>query len=181
MRGNRAKTASKSFLPCAACRAFTLVELIAAMAVIAILAFLAAPNLTNAWQQFQAARCASNMRSITTALHSYLHDHQNVWPQGPKPDAGQEWDRFWLASLQPYGIGPTTWRCPAMAPGTSPDTPGLHYMPTMFPPVKGIATRWAKHPWLMERGSGHGQGALICFQDGSIKSFDKVLAELGVR
>ncbi len=61
------------------------------------------------------------------------------------------------------------------------DRPKVHYTPTMFNATPGIATRWATQPWLIERSSVHAQGALICFPDGAIKSFDKVLAEQGVR
>ena len=54
-------------------------------------------------------------------------------------------------------------------------------MPTAFGPTPGLATRWATHPWLIERADSHGQGPLICFPDGSVKPFNKVLAEQGVR
>lgn len=121
------------------------------------------------------------MRNITTGLHAYLQDNNRQWPQGPTPDAGPAWENFWLGVLQPYGIGPKTWQCPGVATSSDPDATCIHYVPTMFPGVPGIATRWPTQPWLIERGEGHGQGALICFPDGSIKSFDKVLAEQGVR
>ncbi|MFM8887999.1 MAG: type II secretion system protein [Chthoniobacterales bacterium] len=161
--------------------AFTLLEIIAVMAVLSVLTYLAIPNFKGIMLRAQAVRCQGNMRSITVGLHNYLPDNENIWPQGPSPDAGPAWEDFWLSVLQPYGITPATWRCPSIAMGADEDAPKVHYMPTMFPPVKGIANRWSTHPWLIERGSGHGQGALICFPDGSVKSFDKVLAELGAR
>lgn len=151
------------------------------MAIMVILTFLAAPNLKGAWRKFQEARCTANMRGITTGLHEYLADNQNLWPQGPPPQSGTAWEHFWLAVLQPYGIGESSWRCPGVDLRANPDGPRVHYMPTMFPAVPGIATKWTTHPWLMERGEGHGQGALICFPDGSVKPFDKVLAEVGAR
>lgn len=163
--------------------AFTLVELVAVMAVLTILTALAWPNFAAYRRQMTAVVCMGNMKNITTGLHGYLQDHGNVWPQGPAPNAGAAWEDFWLGALQPYGIGPKTWQCPGVATGSDPEAPRLHYTPTMFPPLVGIATspKMTRQPWLIERGPGHGQGALICFQDGSIKSFDKVLAELGVR
>ena len=147
----------------------------------AILVVLTAPNLDNFVRKAQEVRCIANMRSITVGLNGYLQDHGNVWPQGPTPAAGAPWEIFWLSVLQPYGINDKTWQCPAVAARMKQDASKVHYTPTMFPATPGIANRWATQPWLIERGAGHGQGALICFPDGSIKSFDKVLAEQGAR
>lgn len=162
-------------------RAFTIIELIAVLAIIAILVALALPNIGTYLRKAQEVRCMANMRNITVALRGYLHDHGNVWPQGPPPSAGAAWENFWLSALQPYGITDKTWQCPAIVAQMRQDAPRVHYTPTMFPPAPGIADRWLTHPWLIERGQGHGNGALICFPDGSIKPFDKVLAELGAR
>jgi hypothetical protein len=51
----------------------------------------------------------------------------------------------------------------------------------MFPAQPGSATQWATHPWLIERANVHRDGPHICFPDGSIKSFNKILAEQGAR
>lgn len=126
----------------------------------------------------------ANMRSITVALHGYLQDHANIWPQGPSPEAGSAWDQFWIGSLQPYGISQSTWRCPAISARTKAggsEEAAIHYAPTMFEAIPGQATRWNRHPWLIERASVHRHGPLICFPDGGVKSMDKVLAEQGVR
>jgi len=161
--------------------AFTILDSVAVLAIVAILVVLAVPNFGSYARKAQEARCMANMRNITVGLRAYLQDHGNVWPQGPPPDAGAAWENFWLAVLRPYGITEKTWQCPAIMARPQEDTPRVHYTPTLFPPLPGIADRWPTHPWLIERGEGHGNGALICFPDGSIKSFDKVLAEQGVR
>ncbi len=161
--------------------AFTILDAIAAISIVAILVVLAVPNIGNYLRKAQEVRCMANMRNITVGLRGYLQDHGNIWPQGPSPNAGVEWENFWLGVLRPYGITDKTWQCPAILARSGPDTPRVHYTPTLFPAVPGIADRWSTHPWLIERGEGHGNGALICFPDGSIKSFDKVLAELGIR
>lgn len=57
----------------------------------------------------------------------------------------------------------------------------IHYTPTMFDDKPGTARRWPTQPWLIERADAHGNGALICFTDGSIKPFNKVLADQGLR
>lgn len=162
-------------------RGFTILDLIAVVSIIAILVAIAAPNLSDYLRKAQEVRCMANMRSITFGLRAYLQDHGNVWPQGPSPEAGRAWEDYWLGILRPYGITDKTWQCPSTLVSEEQDAPLVHYTPTLFPPVPGIAERWSAHPWLIERGEGHGHGALICFPDGSIKSFDKVLAELGAR
>jgi type II secretory pathway pseudopilin PulG len=162
-------------------KAFTVLDVVAAVAIIGILVLLAVPNFGNYLRKAQEVRCTANMRNITVALRGYLQDHGNVWPQGPSPEAGIAWENFWLGVLRSYGITDKTWQCPGIVARSEADAPRVHYTPTMFPPVPGIADRWATQPWLIERGEGHGHGALICFPDGSIKSFDKVMAELGAR
>lgn len=163
-------------------RAFTIIELIAVLAIIAILVALVLPNFSTYLRYAQGARCMSNMRSIATALHAYLQDNEDIWPQGPAPDAGPAWESFWQQTLLPYGISAQTWQCPGIRVDENESgVARVHYTPTMFPPVRGIARKWPTHPWLIERGEGHGHGALICFSDGTVKPFDKVLAELGVR
>lgn len=161
--------------------AFTLIELLAVIAVIATLMALAIPNLSSLANKFQEVRCTSHMKAITQGLYNYLEDNKNIWPQGPPPNAGLPWENFWLGALQPYGIDPATWRCPGIPVRDTADSPRVHYTPTLFPPVPGIAKRWTSHPWLIERGDGHGQGSLIAYPDGSVKSYHKVLAELGAR
>jgi type II secretory pathway pseudopilin PulG len=161
--------------------AFTLVELIAVLAILVLLALLTFPNVRNYLVRAGEVRCAGNMRSIAVTLHSYLPDHAMVWPQGPAPEAGAAWENFWITTLQPYGIGASTWACPTTSSDRNSEGTRVHYAPTLFPATPNIANRWATHPWLIERSEGHGNGALICFPDGSVKSFDKVLAELGVR
>jgi hypothetical protein len=56
----------------------------------------------------------------------------------------------------------------------------LHYMPAMFDATPGIARRWSTQPWLVEIANAHGQGALVCFPDGSVKSFNQILSEQGL-
>jgi len=169
------------------CRAFTIVELLAVVFLLLILISLAVPHYPKLIAKVQEVRCMANMRTIHAGLAGYLVDHEAVWPQGPSPAEGQLWSRFWLETLETYDVSRSTWQCPTIrgmmaSMGVSAaEMPELHYVPTMFTDTKGIAYRWATQPWLIERGDAHGRGALICFPDGSIKPFSKVLAEQGVR
>lgn len=166
--------------------AFTLLEVLAVLLIVLIIAALLVPNAKGLFGKVHEAACMSNMRSIQVALAGYLQDHKDVWPQGPSPAEEKNWETFWLATLQPFGIAERTWQCPAIrgmlrAQGVDDKSmPRVHYVPTMFDATPGLARRWATHPWLIERANAHGQGALICFPDGSIKAFNKVLAEQGM-
>ncbi|MFM8888274.1 MAG: type II secretion system protein [Chthoniobacterales bacterium] len=171
----------------AASGGFTLLEVLAAVLIVAIVATLALPNYQDFIRNAGQAGCIANMRSINIALHGYLQDHQAVWPQGPTPNEEQPWEQFWLSTLKPYGIAEKSWQCPsfvmsAASSGIPQDErPRVHYVPTSFGPEPNLAYRWSTQPWLIERVSAHRNGAHICFPDGSVKSFYKVLAEHGAR
>lgn len=166
---------------------FTLLEALAAVFIVAILVVLFFPNARDFLLRAGEAGCIANMRAITVGLHGYLQDNRNIWPQGPSLNEEKAWEAFWLEVLKPYGITEKTWQCPAFnselaAQGVPADErPKVHYVPTMFTAEPGIATRWATQPWLIERANVHKNGPHICFPDGSVKSFNKVLAEQGVR
>jgi prepilin-type N-terminal cleavage/methylation domain-containing protein len=161
--------------------AFTVVELLIAITILGILAALVFPNYQGILLKAQEAVCKSHMRSIHVALANYLQDHQDVWPQGPYPKNKVAWETFWFATLRPYDISENTWQCPTLKRVLADEGYRLHYTPSMFDATPGIARRWSRQPWLIERFGIHGQGPLICFPDGSVKSFSKVLAEQGVR
>ena len=166
---------------------FSLLEVVAAAAIVTILAAMAVPHFREMLARTGEATCAANMRTITVGLRGYLQDNENTWPQGPSLNEEAAWETFWLAALKPYGISEKTWQCPtfnsALAASGTPaeDRPKVHYVPTMFSAEPGIADRWSTQPWLIERASEHKHGPHICFPDGSVKSFNKVLTELGVR
>jgi Tfp pilus assembly protein PilE len=165
----------------------TLLDTILVCLLIGILLALFVPSGREFYLRAQEVACIANMRGITVGLHSYLQDHQNIWPQGPSPNEEKSWQDFWLQVLKPYDIREKNWQCQAfnsaLAAQGAPknERPLVHYIPTLFPPTPGIATRWATQPWLIERASVHKNGPHISFPDGSVKSFSKVLAEQGVR
>lgn len=144
------------------------------------------PNYGRIVNKAESLVCASKMRSLHTALNSYLQDHEMVWPQGPIPQK-PGWGRFWLATLAPYGITQSNWQCRGIRRHLrgQQDTSGvqlaLHYVPTTFSDTPNIAHRWASQPWLIEASNAHGQGCLICMADGSVKSMYQILYEQGHR
>ena len=164
-------------------RGFTLLEILLVVVIVAILAAFLLPNYQPLLARAQEAKCLANMRTIRLALDSYLNDHQQVWPQGPPPEESG-WAPFWLQVLRPYGVSERTWQCPTIR-GFLREQGGeevpLHYIPTMFDATPGTARRWTTQPWLIEIADAHGQGPLICFPDGSVKSSRRVLLEQGLQ
>ena len=164
--------------------AFTLIEVLAVVLIILILAAFIAPNYRPMLERAQGVICASHMRSIRLGMDNYLNDHQQVWPQAPPPTEAAAWSQFWVATLAPYGITGATWQCPTirgLLKESGEKGPLIHYTPAIFDATPGIARRWSTQPWLVEIANAHGQGALVCFPDGSVKSFSQILAEQGLR
>ncbi len=167
--------------------AFSLLEIVCIIAIVAILAAFAIPEYPRWLAAANQVRCMANMRSLHVGLGTYLNDHQDIWPQGPGPNTGAPWAEFWIRTLETVDVPARTWECPTIYSKLnkpSRDTitgNSVHYIPTMFDNKPGTARRWPTQPWLIERADVHGNGAVICFTDGSIKPFNKVLAELGMR
>lgn len=61
-------------------RAFTLIELLIVVAIIAILAAIAVPNFLEAQTRAKISRVQSDMRTASTALESYVMDHNKFPP-----------------------------------------------------------------------------------------------------
>lgn len=165
-------------------RGFSLLEIIAVLAIVSILSLLILPNYGRIVASAQEAICASHMRQIRVALGQYLADHENIWPQAPVDGTEQQIQEFWFATLKPYDISEKTWQCPTISSKLGREgreNVAMHYAPTAFDTTPDIANRWPTQPWLIEVADAHGQGPLICFPDGSVKSFFKVLAEQGQR
>ncbi len=67
-------------------RGFTLIELLIVIAIIAILALIAVPNFLEAQTRAKVARTLADMRSVATALETYMMD-KGEYP--PDYDSGQ--------------------------------------------------------------------------------------------
>lgn len=64
-------------------KGFTLIELLIVVAIIAILAAIAVPNFLEAQVRSKVSRCKADMRTLATAIESYVVDHNT-----PPTDAG---------------------------------------------------------------------------------------------
>ena len=68
-----------------ATRAFTLIELLVVIAIIALLVGILLPSLAEARGAAARAACASNLRQIGTAIHTYAAENSGFIPRGPAP------------------------------------------------------------------------------------------------
>lgn len=85
--------------------AFTLIELLIVVAIIGILAAIAVPNFLNAQVRAKIARTVANMKTVSTAMESYILDH-NSYPLRAMDSFGNANSHYvgfrWLTSPVAY-------------------------------------------------------------------------------
>lgn len=118
-------------------KGFTLIELLVVLAIIAILSALLLPVLSAARIAAQGSGCQSNLRQLGLSIQAYMQDWDGYCPRGLEfmdqydslvsvayldrdgIDGVVEWRAMRDSGttvnhvLQPYGVTPSLWRCPA--------------------------------------------------------------------
>ena len=155
------------------------------MIIIALLASMVVPLVGEMHSRAQRASCVNNLRGLYVAASACL-DSSGHWPQvatGLMMSDAPEYARQWQAALQPYGIAPINWVCPTVQTGLgNPDlnkreNARVDYLATPFDPDPIYPRKYPTHPWFTERGDVHGDGNLVVFANGSIKSLKEIFTD----
>lgn len=161
---------------------FTVLEILVAVAILAILVALAAVSYEPIIARSYGARCLANMRTIHVGLANSLHDNA-MWPQQPETETEDVVDEdWWIKQLQPYGVTPQAWLCPAIVrlgeKESRSESPKVHYIPSDFDDQMFSPYRYATQPWLIEIASVHSDGPNVSFPDGSIRGIYDIMPSL---
>lgn len=155
-------------------------EVMTTIVVISILCLMAYQSFTVIQAKAERSRCESNLRSLYTAAASYVTD-QGSWPQIPVDDLDDPaFALAWIDAFTPYKIGRVNWICPSVQKALgNPSYEGnndvrIDYIPTPFEEGPHTPYQWPTHPWFLERGDVHGDGNLIMFTNGRIRSLTEV-------
>ena len=160
-------------------------EVVIVVAILGILLTLLIPALKPIRERVERIVCMGNLRSIHTALSSYLTDNQS-WPQCTRGASRTVSEKFWMTTLQEYGLKTETWSCPtlkrslASAVLNGDDVPNMHYIPAQFDENPMTPYKWPAMPWAVEMGDMHHCGNLIIRGDGAIKNMTDIFSEAGV-
>lgn len=155
-------------------------ELMTSIVVISILCLIAMQTFSHISGKAELARCHNNLRNLYAAAAAYVTD-QGSWPQIPVDDLEDpSYVNAWIDAFKPYKLSKINWICPAIqkALGDPPyekdDHLRIDYIGTPFGDTQAAPYLWPNHPWFMERGDVHGDGNLIIFTNGQIKSLTEV-------
>lgn len=160
-------------------RGFTLLEVMTVMVVLAILFVLAIPSFSYLRAKAERAKCVNNLHNLYAAGTAYLTDHGS-WPQIKSDDLEDPaYPQNWIAAFTPYKISRAGWICDTIqrALGNPPywesGQARIDYIGTPFDDTPNAPMQWPNHPWFIERGDVHGNGNLILFSNGSVRTLNE--------
>jgi type II secretory pathway pseudopilin PulG len=156
-------------------------ELLTVMVIMGILFVLIIDGYTSLRAKAERAACQNNLRGLHVAASGYVTDH-NSWPQIPTTDLkNPEYALAWIAAFKPYGLAPINWICPSVQHALGNMNynvyPRLDYFGTPFDSSPRAPFLYPTHPWFTERGDMHGDGNLVVFANGSVRSLKEVVRE----
>lgn len=160
-------------------KGFTLIELIAVISILGILASLLFVGYQKNLNRFEKPACVSNLTALYRVLSTYQTDNDGRWPQLPaniRMGSVEEED-FWISTFKDYDFHGKNWRCRTAdrlmrSNSDAVRVPKIHYLPTLFDSDKNRRSPidWG-HPWAVEIGDMHGDGNLMLFSNGKIRTY----------
>ncbi len=154
-------------------------ELMTVMVIISMLLCLTFPAFSYMKGRAERAKCVSNLHSLYAAGAAYLTDHGS-WPQISTDDIdAPEYAQSWIEAFAPYKISRLNWICATIQReiGNPPYDDNTHarvdYFASPFDDKPTSPTQWPNHPWFIERGDMHGDGNMIIFTNGSVKTMNE--------
>jgi prepilin-type N-terminal cleavage/methylation domain-containing protein len=162
-------------------QAFTILELLTVIVVIAILSTMAIGGWVSIRDKARRSACVNNLKGLHVAMSGYLTDNGGIWPQVPTDNLKDpNYALSWIKALQPYKLAPVNWICPSVQAAIGVDYnhfPRLDYLPTPFGTAPRVAFRYATQPWFIERADIHGDGNLVIYANGGVKSMNEVVRD----
>jgi prepilin-type N-terminal cleavage/methylation domain-containing protein len=163
--------------------AFTLLELLTAVVVVAILATMVVGVVTTLRGKAESGNCASNLRNLYGGVATYMIDKEH-WPQISTKNFGKtRYALDWIRALEPYGVTRKSWVCPAIQRASGhpdlykDDNVRVDYFATPFDTRQNIPWQYPRQPWFIERGAMHGEGNLLIFSNGQVKSLKETVRD----
>jgi prepilin-type N-terminal cleavage/methylation domain-containing protein len=166
------------------CGGFSLMELMTVIVIISILACLSVQAYTFLLTRAQRVSCTNNLKNLYTASTSYVQDYQS-WPQISAANIQDpSYAQAWVNALSPYKIQAVNWICPSVQrmlgnpDFIQPQDARVDYIATPFDSNPTSPSRYPTQPWFAETASIHGDGNLMIFANGQVKSLNQVEADL---
>ena len=159
-------------------------ELMTVMVIISILAVLSVQAFTFLIERAQRVSCTNNLKNLYAATTSYVQDYQS-WPQISTANIRDpSFPQAWISALSPYKIRPINWICPSIQrllgnpDYTQTQNARIDYVATPYDSNPTSPSRYPTQPWFAETASVHGDGNLMIFANGQIKSLNQVVSDL---
>ena len=162
-------------------------ELLTAIVVIAILAAMIIPAFGYMRERAERTKCVANLKSLYVGATLYIQDHGS-WPHVSAATVNTPaFADAWIRAFERYAIQPDNWVCPSVQrlmhnPDLlKPENRRIDYFATPFGPERMAPYRYPRQPWFLERADVHGEGQMIIFANGDVKSLREVLRDRTVQ
>jgi len=160
---------------------FTLLEILTVLVVISILATMVFASYVSLREKARRAACVNNLLNLHVSMDSYLTDHDGLWPQIPSGNLGDpNYAIAWVNVLRPYKLAEINWICPSVQAALGVNYvkyPRLDYLPTPFGTQTREAYQHGTQPWFVERADIHGDGNLLIFANGNVKTIYQAFSD----